>query len=69
MDNEDDAFQTFTVCDWCEATIEDTSDSSGLCAECEDEYDRANPHPLDVAEMEDLEDRSAGLEDPWWRQP
>lgn len=30
---------------------------------------RESEHPLDRAEREDLEDRSQGLEEPWWRSP
>jgi hypothetical protein len=38
------------------------------CQDCKDAYDRANPHPLDIAEREFQEDQSAGLEEPWWSQ-
>jgi hypothetical protein len=39
------------------------------CDSCMADYWHRHPDPLDIAEMEDLEDRSAGLEDPWWRRP
>lgn len=36
------------------------------CQACEDAWNRKNPHPLDIAEHEEMENRSAGLEEPWW---
>jgi hypothetical protein len=59
-DNED-AFDLVVVCDWCDNEIKNTSNSDGLCQECQDEYDRANPHPLNIAEREDREAENFGL--------
>jgi hypothetical protein len=53
----------------CGNWVEAESSLNDECQECQDAYDRAHPHPLDIAEIEDREDRSAGLEGPWWRQP
>jgi hypothetical protein len=57
------------LCDLCEEPFHPYSELSTTCSDCERDYDERYPHPLDVAEMEDREDRSAGLEEPWWRRP
>jgi hypothetical protein len=64
-DGEYDEAMEELICDDCENTYVDYP-VNNLCRRCQDEYDRRNPHPLDIAEREELEDRSAGLEQPWW---
>jgi hypothetical protein len=54
--------------DDCGNWIDDRSNNDD-CQDCQDEYDRTNPHPLDIAEQEEREYRFAELDDPWWRQP
>lgn len=48
-------------------TDEESQEAHGYA---EEELDARNDvHPLDIAEMQDREDRCAGLDAPWWRQP
>ena len=61
-DNED--FDEPYLCDWCEKPLHPDSNSD-MCDDCIREYDLRHPHPLDIAEREELEDRSAGLDLPW----
>lgn len=67
-DHQDDNEDVWDdLCEWCESNGK--LSFSSLCRECEDEYNRSNPHPLDIAEREELENRSEGLDLPWWREP
>lgn len=53
-------------CDECGEELHPIKDSGNMCRSCQDDYDQRHPHPLDIAEREELEDRSAGLDEPWW---
>lgn len=63
QDNNED-YDEPSLCDYCDAVLPEGYMYS-TCEKCEDVYWRANPHPLDIAEREELEDRSAGLDIPW----
>jgi hypothetical protein len=52
--------------DYCGNWIDDCSNNDE-CQECEDAYDRANPHPLDIAEREEREAECFGLDPPPWK--
>lgn len=54
------------LCDWCDGELNPNT-MSDICDKCADEYDRANPHPLDIAEREDREAECFGLEPAPWK--
>ena len=63
-DHQDDYVDIEDVsihCDQCGRLLS-TDYFYPVCRPCDLEYE----HPLDIAEREELEDRSAGLEEPWW---
>ena len=64
--NEGDDYNEPCYCDECGVDLEPSKDPSDMCMKCMNEYDKRHPHPLDIAEREEMEDRSAGLEEPWW---
>jgi hypothetical protein len=53
--------------DRCENWIKYDAYLDDECQECENEWHRKNPHPLDVAEREEREAAGFGLEPPPWR--
>lgn len=64
----DDTVEELTLCDECGEPYIPNWDLHS-CDACMATYWHNNPHPLDIAEREFQEDQSAGLEEPWWRNP
>ena len=64
--NEGDDYNKSYYCDECGAELKPPKDLSDMCMKCTNEYDKRYPHPLDIAQREEIEDRSTGLEEPWW---
>ena len=57
-----------TLCDECEEPYVPNW-ALHTCDSCMVAYWYNNPDPADVAEREELENRSDGLEQPWWAYP